>query len=336
MIACSSEQPDGQWLVIDFNGTINQDIYLQNIDNENIDTAFCQDYVYRFDIADLDYGLYNICIADSLYLPIIKDTDAPINICARLGHLDEATTDNETNANLWKFNKLSNLYDTEIDSALAVEAPSAANRKQVAARVNAVKKRWKSTISNLALQNAGSLGTLHLLRLGWHSSPLFNIVDDYDFYIKIINSANGKLAESEEFALIKKYVNEHAEQVQFIRRCADGEKAPDVSLRSRVGTIISTQQPDKPTILVFAADSTANVSALWQNLQQKRYSGFLLLADVPAAISGNLTYNIIRGNIVGADAEKLRKMQPVVLSVDTKGAILNFIPFASSDDYALY
>lgn len=335
LAACTDEVRREQWLSIDFNGTIKHDVYLYNANNEPIDTASADKYIYRFNIAELPYGVYSIVTPDSAAIPIAKDDDGNITICARLNHFDDATTDNAAVANLWEINRVCAQYDAAIDAILTHNAPTVANRRVVAAQINAVVKHWKPIVKQLVEKNSKSLCVLPLLKFGEKSSPLFNIIDDYDMYKSVADNADGKFANNEDIMRLRALLADNAELVSFVRHSKIGDALPDVGIRTKDGITVNARELGKPAIIICSTDSSVNAINIWNSVSAKRYAGFTIMADVPASVSGNIAYNITKGQLVGKDAVMLRKLQPIVIAADADGKITHIAPFATYDDDAL-
>ncbi|MBP5419366.1 MAG: hypothetical protein J6Y72_06110 [Bacteroidales bacterium] len=336
LAACSNVAHHEQWLAIDFNGTIKQEIYLQTTDNVCIDTAHADNYIYRFDIADLPYGVYNVVTPDSAYIPIVKDNDDNITICARRNHLREATTDNSSVVNLWKINVMSSKYNAAIDSILTHNRPTAANRKAVAAQINAVVNQWKPIVAEMVTENSNSLCVLPLLKFGESSTPLFNLIDDYNMYKYVVDNADEKLSNNEEITKLRNILTDNADIVSFVHTYNIGHTLPDVSLRTNDASVVKVRDLAKPSIIICNADSSSNAANIWNYISAKRFLGYVVLADVPTTISGNATYNIIRGELTGTNAVTLRKLQPIIIAADANGEITHIVPYATYEDDALY
>lgn len=301
--ACTTQQSEKN-LTIDLNGTFHATLRAYALPDTTtaIDSAYLCEGVYRFSTASWPYGCYRLIIDSCNYIDIVAQAETPINICARVNHLNEATTDDRETELLWNIERLQIQADT-----MAVS-----DSLRMATRLRADKLRTQAitSITQLPLLN---------IRIG--NVPIYNIVADYEIFEATANATMQIAPNNKEVMALNKLVRESKSRAMFMKQYGKGNNAPRFSFTTKSGISFSNEQLSKmPYVLYYDTDTTLQAQQRWDNISLARFANNKVVACVPQSFKIQ-KINVLVGLFDAETTKHFVQMQPVAIYVDANGKI---------------
>ena len=303
--ACAPEQPQGN-LLIDLNGTTANTIYAYALPNitDVIDSATAKASVYHFDTSEWPYGFYRFTIDSINHIDIVTNGNAPINICARLNHLLEATTnDTETNL-LWNVERLQAVADTitlPTDSLISV---------------------LRQQADHIRSHAANSIVMLPLLNLHVQQTNIYNIVADHNIFVAATPILHRIDSTNATAATLIAQTEEAKKMTDFAAKYQKTNELPQFSLSTASGyTVNNNNLAGTPFVLYYSTDTTSQGIQRWETISWARFSNQKVVACVPQKYLKTPKTNIFIGTFDAQTTQTFSCAESVAIYVDKQGVI---------------
>lgn len=326
-------------IVLDLNGTTEEPMFAYSISDlaHPISEAWDdENNIYTFDTNDWERGVYVLSIDTANVIRVVVNNERKILINTRLNHFDESTTNSKETQLLWEIQKLQQSIDAEGDTIVAQNQPldNIENRKTAASQINALIAIKRAEADKLLNKIGNSVIAIEIFALGYGSSYLYSIVDDYNIMASyasaLANSHPNNLAVKGFASSIQKIYTD----IQLAKRYAVGNKLPRVDIiRQEEQTYASTDEMSGTRFAFFYTnDTTPAMQNYWLRVALHRYDGYKIFAALPPQIEQRVHYNVTAGRLHNSSDTALNCLQPLIVVCDENSKILKTFIHATADD----
>ncbi len=320
---------DVHTLLIDMNSTTFEPLIVRQATGECaiVDTMTADNNgVYIIDISSLQTGFYTLQATDSVRIMDIVLCEAfPIEICARRGYENEATTNSTANRIYWTLQQMHNDFAVQCDTIVARYNVSTQSQMRDTARTLIIDKLREIRRSNDSLLSASDnmLVSIPILLSSYNGQKMYSVKNDFDLLEKYANKISQRYPTNELAIDFKQKVDSLIKPVLFSRRYKRGNQLPNITLTTADNSIIELPQEEKrPYAIFYTNDTTAQTKSLWNELISTCPYNSKIYAEIPEKIQHTTKKtNITIGTLQNIDKETITKLQPIIIVVNPNGEI---------------
>lgn len=341
LTACNSDGniSDHTQLVIDFNGTTRDPLIAYSISDMSHYFREAWDdkgNVYTFDTNDWERGIYYIRIDANNGMYVVVNNDREIMINARLTALDESTTNSRETQLLWDVQRLQKTINAEGDTIVARNQPldNIANRKKAASQINAMLSLKRAEADKLLGKIGNSVVAIEIFSLGYGSSYLYSIIDDYEimanYALALANLHPNNVAVRDFSESIQKAYAD----VQLAKRYAAGNKLPriDIITQEQQSYASTDELAGSRFAFFYTNDTTPAIQNYWLKVASHRYDGYKIFAALPPQIEQRVRFNVTAGRLHNYSDTVLNRLQPLIVICDENAKIIKTYIRATDSD----